>query len=126
MKTITALLVAGAATAAVLTAAPAAQADAAAGQLLLGRDQSLTGTVWSHRSSIANLGSSEGDKASSAKNEDSVAWVLYDDKNYKDRRYCLTPGRYIRDLHGGSWNFGDKISSVYRLSTASCAGYPTF
>ncbi|WP_055550094.1 beta/gamma crystallin-related protein [Streptomyces sp. NBRC 110028] len=126
MKTMTALLVAAAATTAILTTAPAAQADAAAGHLLLGRDQNLTGTVWAHSSSIANLGSSEGDKASSAKNEDSRAWVLYDDKNYKDRRYCLTPGRYIRDLHSDPWNFGDKVSSVRRLGTASCAGYPTF
>lgn len=66
------------------------------------------------------------DLTSSAYNLDSVAWVLYDDTNYGDRRYCIEPGQKIANLHAAAWNFGDKISSAKRLSTASCGNYPRF
>ncbi|MGW0395088.1 hypothetical protein ACWDYJ_30280 [Streptomyces sp. NPDC003042] len=125
-KIINTLLVASAITAASLATAPAAQAGPQAEGLLLGQHQNLGGAQWFFNGSQSNLGSiGAGDKASSARNDDRVAWVLYDDAGYSDRR-CLAPGRFIRDPHYGGWNFGDKISSVKRLTTASCSGYPVF
>lgn len=71
-------------------------------------------------------GENFNDKTSRVKNQYACsAWVLYDDKNYEDRRYCIKPGQEI-DLHDSRWNFGDKISSIKRLATRSCSGYPTF
>ena len=66
------------------------------------------------------------DKISSIRNLDSVAWVLFDDKNYQDRRYCIRPGESVPDLGAPMWKFNDKTSSVLRLTTASCTGYPAF
>lgn len=66
------------------------------------------------------------DLTSSVYNQDSVAWVLYDDTGYQDRRYCIAPGQRISNLHNDAWKFGDKISSAKRLTTASCGNYPTF
>lgn len=67
-----------------------------------------------------------GDMASSVRNVSSVAYVLYDDTGYSDRRYCIRAGESISNLHNDAWNFGDKISSVKRLGSNSCAGYPRF
>jgi hypothetical protein len=83
------------------------------------------------RSSDADLHQTPGsgnfnDKASRARNDYSCnAWVLYDDVNYADRRYCIRPGQNI-DLHDSRWNFGDKISSIRKLGNGSCIGYPIF
>ncbi|MYW01525.1 hypothetical protein [Streptomyces sp. SID3343] len=120
-----ALAIAATATTAVMAAPPA---TANVGGLYLGINQNLQPLpAMFFTNSVANLGSSgQGDLASSAQNTDTSAWVLFDDRNYRDRRYCLPPGGYIANLHSGSWNFGDKTSSVLRLGTASCAGYPTF
>ncbi len=100
-------------------------AQAASGVLRLGHDQNLGGENYTYSTSNRNLGG-PGDEASSARNESDSAWVLYDDTGFRDRRYCIRPGEYVRDLHNEQWNFGDKISSVRRLSTSSCRGYPTF
>jgi hypothetical protein len=73
-----------------------------------------------------NFSYSDNDEASSAKNLSAVAWVLYDDTYYRDRRFCIRPGEEVPDLGAPAYEFSDKISSVKRLDTASCAGYPTF
>jgi hypothetical protein len=124
-KIIRGLIAAVAAVAAAMATAPASQADTRAAGLLLGQHQNLGGSVWYFSDNRADIGSA-GDKASSARNDDTVAWLLFDDKNFSDRRYCLAPRHYVKDLHYASWNFGDKISSVKRLTTSSCSGYPTF
>ncbi|NEY32592.1 hypothetical protein GTU99_10375 [Streptomyces sp. PRKS01-65] len=124
-KIVRGLIAVVAAVATAMVTAPASHAGTRAAGLLLGQHQNLGGSVWYFPGSKADIGSA-GDKASSAKNDDTVAWLLFDDKNFSDRRYCLAPGYYVKDLHFGSWNFGDKISSVKRLTTSSCSGHPTF
>ncbi|GAA2904806.1 hypothetical protein GCM10010517_70920 [Streptosporangium fragile] len=64
--------------------------------------------------------------ASSVRNSDDVAWVLYDDWDYADRRFCLRSGEEVKRLGDEQWRFNDKTSSIRRLSTNSCAGYPAF
>ncbi|WP_204043928.1 hypothetical protein [Acrocarpospora phusangensis] len=76
--------------------------------------------------SNANMPSYYSDKISAIRNYDSVAWVLFDDKYYEDRRFCIRPGESVPDLGAPQWKFNDKTSSVLRLTTASCAGYPAF
>lgn len=66
------------------------------------------------------------DEASSAKNYSGVAWVLYDDTYYRDRRFCIRPGEEVPDLGAPAYKFNDKISSVKKLATASCEGHPAF
>ncbi|TKK81104.1 hypothetical protein FDA94_34115 [Herbidospora galbida] len=66
------------------------------------------------------------DKTSSLTNYDWNAWVVYDDKNYRDRHYCIRPGETVPNLSSSRWKFNDKISSAKRLQSASCAGYPAF
>jgi hypothetical protein len=66
------------------------------------------------------------DKTSSLTNNDWMAWVVYDDKYYEDRHYCIRPGETVPNLSSSRWKFNDKISSARRLDTASCAGYPAF
>ena len=66
------------------------------------------------------------DKTSSLTNNDWMAWVVYDDKQYRDRHYCIRPGETVPNLSSSQWKFNDKISSAKRLETASCAGYPAF
>ncbi|MEN3538387.1 hypothetical protein AAH991_24970 [Microbispora sp. ZYX-F-249] len=67
-----------------------------------------------------------GDKTSSLTNNDWMAWIVYDDKQYRDRHYCVRPGETVPNLSSSQWKFNDKISSARRLDTASCAGYPAF
>jgi hypothetical protein len=94
--------------------------------LQLASDQRLQGDERTYSGDKDDLGSF-GDKASSVKNTDRAnAWVLYDDDHYGDRRFCIRPGQTINNLHDPRWRFGDKISSVNRLGTRSCSGYPTF
>ena len=105
------------------------QAQAATGNLWLGENQSMGGKNCGWAASQPDLSKtfcSFGDKASSVWNGSDNAWVLYDDAGYGDRRYCITAGGRISNLHDSRWNFGDKISSIKRLSGNSCAGYPTF
>ncbi|WP_062433304.1 hypothetical protein [Herbidospora daliensis] len=66
------------------------------------------------------------DEASSLTNNDWNAWVVFDDKNYRDRRYCIRPGESVPSLGAQQFKFNDKISSALRLESASCAGYPAF
>ena len=80
----------------------------------------------SSQPNLRNSSCSFNDKASSVRNGSDNAWVLYDDANYDDRRYCIFAGQRIENLHDSRWNFGDKISSIQRLPGNSCAGYPTF
>ncbi|WP_327049343.1 beta/gamma crystallin-related protein [Microbispora sp. NBC_01189] len=68
----------------------------------------------------------ENDEASSVKNVDLFAWVLYDDVDYKDRHFCIRPGEWVENLGSSPWKFNDKISSLKRLTTSSCAGYVPF
>lgn len=67
-----------------------------------------------------------GDEASSVRNEDSVAWVLFDDDGYRDRRFCIRPEETVNNLHASPWKFGDKTSSILRLADESCRSYPAF
>lgn len=124
-RSIVAAMTAAATVFAALALAPTVQADALAGPLVLGEHQDLGGAQWNYTGSETRLGSA-GDKASSVKNRDVVAWVLYDDTNHGDRHFCIGATGYIPNLHDSKWNFGDKISSVKRLSSNSCRGYPTF
>jgi hypothetical protein len=66
------------------------------------------------------------DKTTSVRNADTVAWVLYDDRGFRDRSYCIRPGERVIDLQPNPWRFNDKTSSIKRLSTASCSGYVAF
>lgn len=59
-----------------------------------------------------------GDKTSSAKNADNVAWVLYDDTGYSDRRLCFKPGATLADFDRHT--FEDKASSVKKMSGTGC------
>lgn len=61
-----------------------------------------------------------GDKASSVMNRTSSAWIIYDDKDYADRRFCLPPGVGVRDLGVEAMKFNDKTSSARRAGSASC------
>lgn len=92
--------------------------------IVLGEHQNFAGETPGYSRSTSSI--SFSDKASSVKNYTSSAWVLYDDRGYGDRHYCIRPGQVINDLHYRAWNFGDKISSLRRLGTRSCAGHPTF
>lgn len=117
-------VVAVAAAGLVATASPAA----AATDLSLYWNQNYAGTVFFTTVSNSNLDRvfQAGDEASSVDNTTGVAWVLYDDAGYSDRQYCIKPGQRIGNLHNAKWKFGDKISSVKRLGTSSCSGYPQF
>jgi hypothetical protein len=59
-----------------------------------------------------------GDKTSSVKNRQKVAWVIYDDHDYHDRSLCIPAGVNVSSL--SSYGFNDKTSSAKRLSTARC------
>lgn len=59
-----------------------------------------------------------GDKTSAVKNRTSVAWVIYDDHDYDDRRICLRAGAQVSRL--SDYDFNDKTSSAKRLSSDSC------
>jgi hypothetical protein len=122
-KTTSVLLAATAAAAAALATTSAANAAASAGGLRLGEHQNLGGQVWFFDGSRSSIGGAN-DEASSALNDDTVAWVVYQHSSYRGRELCLTPGRYIADFHGSWLDFGDKISSVKRLGTSSCEGHP--
>lgn len=61
-----------------------------------------------------------GDKTSSVMNRTSVAWVVYDDHDYRDRRFCLPPGVSVRDFGADAYKFNDKASSARRMSSAAC------
>jgi Beta/Gamma crystallin len=80
--------------------------------------------LYSSDSNLWNRGFS--DATSSVRNVSSVAYVLYDDSGYSDRRYCIRSGESISNLHNDAWKFGDKISSVKKLGSNSCEGYPRF
>lgn len=116
--------------AAVLVAAAptalAAPAHADTGPLVLYTDSLFEGyplTYW-HSDPAMSYGTS--DKASSVRNYDNVAWVLFDDKHYQDRRYCIRPGEEVALLGVDGLRFNDKISSVYQMPTADCGRYPAF
>ncbi|WP_214110501.1 beta/gamma crystallin-related protein [Acrocarpospora catenulata] len=79
-----------------------------------------------HIVNAPNLSSSWSDKYSSIRNTDNAAWVLYDDKWYEDRHFCIRPGESVEYLGASRWKFNDKTSSVRKLPTRSCEGYPAF
>jgi hypothetical protein len=103
----------------------ATPAHAAADGLYLAEDSFLHGELRYYGNSRSGIGGFS-DEASSLFNDSTSAWVVYDDKNYKDRRYCIRPGERVNNLHWASWKFGDKISSIRRLNSDSCAGYGPF
>ncbi|WP_062435791.1 peptidase inhibitor family I36 protein [Herbidospora daliensis] len=68
----------------------------------------------------------DSDEATSIINNDGVAWVLYDDDSYGDRRYCIRPGESVLNLGDDRWKFNDKITSALPLESASCGKFPPF
>jgi hypothetical protein len=102
----------------------AAPAEATLEGLLLGEHQNLDSPRF-YANSERNL-RGFSDETSSIRNESPVAWVLFDDREFEDRRYCIRPGEQVDDLHDRTWRFGDKTSSIMRLTSASCAGFPAF
>ncbi|MGJ6968365.1 peptidase inhibitor family I36 protein [Streptosporangium sp. G11] len=94
-------------------------------RLYIGSEFESVNEIWG--SSVANLGSYDwNDRASSVRNSDDVAWVLYDDSGFSDRRFCLRAGESVRRLGADPYKFNDKTSAIKRLTTNSCAGYPAF
>jgi hypothetical protein len=118
------LVAAGILVGATLTFASPAQAQVEG--LYLSKDRDHRGETRIYTTSRSSFGGGFSDEASSAENYSSLAWVLFDDENYRDRHYCLRPHEIVYNLHDPAWNFGDKVSSALRLNTSSCAGYPTF
>lgn len=106
-------------------AATAAPAQASIGSLILGEHQDLRGTTWAHQRSTGAIGAAE-DKASSIFNDSDYAWLVFQDKNYKGRYYCIRSGQIVKNLHLSKWGFGDKISSAMILNRTHCVGQPTF
>nr|WP_062331104.1 hypothetical protein [Herbidospora sakaeratensis] len=84
------------------------------------------GHFWVYRQASAPELPLFNDETSSLTNNDWNAWVVYDDKDYQDRRYCVRPGETVPNLSAQQFKFNDKISSARRLESASCAGYPAF
>jgi hypothetical protein len=95
-------------------------------RVILGQNQNLRGTNWAFTANDSNLAGQGGDSASSIKNDDSRAWVVYEHDTFGGRGYCINTGILVIDLHRSILSFGDKISSVRRLNTSSCAGFPSF
>lgn len=107
--------------------ATAAHADLGVGDpagLYLYEDSWFEGELYV-RTYSTNLHESS-DRASSIENNDWSAWVVYDDRNFQDRRYCIRPWEKVNVLGAPQWKFNDKISSVKRLNSYDCDGYPTF
>jgi hypothetical protein len=102
-----------------------ATAQAETGVLRIGQTQRLGGLNWTYSVSNSDLGGA-GDRASSVRNESDSAWVMYQHDTFEGRRYCIRPDEYVTNLHNAQWQFGDTTSSVKRLTTSSCAGYPAF
>jgi hypothetical protein len=118
------------AVAGLLLAVPAVPASAAidqchTGQMCFWHDQAYNGTFFQLTGSDADLGSNS-DEAHSLYNRTSANWVVYDDKNFDkgDRRFCVRPNRRASDLGASQFKFGDKISSVERLSGGCPAEIP--
>jgi hypothetical protein len=113
-----------------VTPASAACTNAPGAALNLYANRNSTGAYYPATAADADLHQTPNsgnfnDKASRARNSYAcTAWVLYDDVNFSDRRFCIKPMQNI-DLHDSRWNFGDKISSIARIGS-SCSGYPTF
>jgi hypothetical protein len=97
--------------------------------LILGEHQYLAGKQFYVTYSLSEL-VNYNDKASSVWNNTSDQYyILFDDRNFLGgNNYCLRPYDYIEDLH--DYGFGDKVSSVKRLSDVEartgCSGYRTF
>ncbi|KAA9375415.1 hypothetical protein F5972_27005 [Microbispora cellulosiformans] len=125
-RTIT-CLAAAAAVAGTITAAPAAHAELKPGEwagLYLYDDSWYEGEHRVFTYSNGSIGFS--DRASSIVNNTWLAWVVYDDRDFRDRRYCIRPWEKVDVLGAPQWKFNDKISSVQLLNSYNCDGYPTF
>ncbi|GAA2904811.1 hypothetical protein GCM10010517_70930 [Streptosporangium fragile] len=112
-------------------AASPAQAEEKGLQLYASNEFEGSTRVWSD--SVPRLknydainGYTWNDMAASVKNTDDVAWVLYDDSDYRDRRFCLRSGESVTWLEHEQWRFNKKTSSIRRLTLNSCVGYPAF
>lgn len=94
--------------------------DCSSARLCLYHNQDGEGDWFSRTSSDNDLGG-DSDEAHSVWNRSQVAWLLYDDKDYSDRVLCIRSRYAAADL--GDYSFGDKISSVKKRSSDTCAGY---
>ena len=94
--------------------------------LIVGQNQRLGGTRWTFRFGDADIEGYGGDSASSLKNDSHDAWVVYEHDTFRGRGYCLRAGSEVSDLHLSILGFGDRISSVQRLTTPDCHQFPAF
>jgi hypothetical protein len=107
------------------TVAQAAKSDCASGRMCFWYNQNYSGTDFYVVDSDTHLGV-YSDKAHSVYNHTSVAWVLYDDLNFdpSDRHFCIRAGVSHPDIGAGPYRFGDKITSVRKLTSNSCGTIP--
>jgi hypothetical protein len=118
------------AVAGLLLAVPALPASAAidqchTGQMCFWHNQAYGGTFFYRTSSDLDL-ESNSDEAHSLYNRTGYNWVVYDDKNFDkdDRRFCVRSNHRASDLGASQFKFGDKISSVEKLTGACPAEIP--
>lgn len=119
---LTGVLLAAAAAVAVPATAQAAKADCFGSEALcLWHNQYYRGTLFAPVVSDGHLGD-DSDDAHSVYNNTKVAWVLYDDENFddSDRHFCIRSGVSNPDLGASPYKFGDKITSVRRLTSNDC------
>lgn len=124
-RTLRALLAVAAVAGATLTAT-ASPAVADGEPLILYEHSGYKGYPSAFWDSEVSLSWWTSDSTSSVANYSSVAWVLYDDRYFEDRRYCIRPGERVERLGDAPWKFNDKISSIKKLSGPGCEGYPPF
>ena len=117
------LAAAGVAALATLTFVPpasAASSDCANGGLCLWDDSGFTDTRKRFTASENDMNDiGFGDKASSAYNRTSVAWVLWGNHDYTGDALCLKAGASSTNLDNFS-GFGDKTSSAKKRSNNTC------
>jgi hypothetical protein len=107
------------------TVAQAAKSDCLDSRLCMWHNQNYASTLFMRTSSDDDL-VSNSDEAHSVYNHTKVAWVLYDDKGYDDtdRYFCIKSEVSHPDIGAGPYRFGDKISSVRKLTSNSCGSMP--
>lgn len=102
----------------VAPAAQAAKSDCTSGKLCGWYNQNYGGTLNQYVNDYNDMGGNS-DEWHSVYNRSSVAWLLYDDKDYKGTVKCAAAGASEDDL--GS--FGDKVSSIKKRTVAGCGSY---
>lgn len=104
-------------------AAYASKADCSSNRMCFWHHQNYEGDILQLQASDRHFGD-HSDEAHSVYNNTKVAWVLYDDKDYADRHFCIRAGVSNRDIGAAPYKFGDKITSAKRRPNNSCGGLP--